>query len=63
MRDCIDVLVTPIISTVNLPLAEGVFLLCFKAADVSLLLKKSNLEEENMKNYRLVSDLFPLQDP
>ena len=57
VRDCIDVLVTPITSIVNLSLSEGVFPSCFKTAYVSPLLKKSNLDKENMKNYRPVSNL------
>ena len=57
LRDCIDVLVTPITSIVNLSLSEGVFPSCFETAYVSPLLKKSNPDKENMKNYRPVSNL------
>ena len=57
VRDCIDFLATPITLIVNLSLPEGVFPSCFKTAYVSPLLKKSNLDKENMKNYRPVSNL------
>ena len=57
LRDCTVVLVTPITSIVNLSLCEGAFPLCFKTAYVSPLLKKSNLDKENMKNYQPVSNL------
>ena len=40
VKDCIDVLVTPIVSIVNLSLSEGCFLTHFKSALVSPLLKK-----------------------
>ena len=57
VRDCTDALVRPITSIVNLSLAEGIFPSSFKPAYVSPLLKKSNLDKENMKNYRPVSNL------
>lgn len=57
LKDCIDILVTPITSIVNLSLLEGVFPACFKTAHVSPLLKKSTLDTENMRNYRPVSNL------
>ena len=57
VRDRVDVLVTPITSIVNLSLSEGVFPTYFKTAYVFPLLKKFNLDTENMKNYRPVSNL------
>ena len=57
LRDRIDVLVTSITSIVNLSLSEGAFPSCFKTAYVSPVLKKSNLDKENIKNYRPVSNL------
>ena len=44
VKDCIDVLVTPIVSIVNLSLSEGCFLTHFKSALVSPLLKKTHTQ-------------------
>ena len=57
VKDCIDVLVTPIVSIVNLSLSEGCFPTHFKSALVSPLLKKHTLNRDDMKNYRPVSNL------
>ena len=57
VKDCIDVLVTPIVSIVNLLLSEGCFLTHFKSALVSPLLKKPTLNRDDMKNYQPVSNL------
>ena len=57
VKDCIDVLVTPIVSIVNLSLSEGYFPSHFKSALVFPLLKKPTLNRDDMKNYRLVSNL------
>ncbi len=57
LKTCMDVLVTPITSIVNLSLAEGVFPASFKIAHVSPLLKKPTLAKDEMKNYRPVSNL------
>ena len=57
VKDCMDILVTPIVSIVNLPLSEGCFLSHFKSALVCPLLKKPTLNRDDMKNYRSVSDL------
>ena len=57
VKDCIDVLVTPIVSLVNLSLSEGCFPTHFKSALVSPLLKKPTLNRDDMKNYRPVSNL------
>ena len=55
VKDCIDVLVTPIVSIVNLSLSEGCFPTHFKSALVSPLLKKPTFNRDDMKNYRPVS--------
>ena len=55
VKDCIDVLVTPIVSIVKLSLSEGSFPTHFKSALVSPLLKKPTLNRDAMKNYRPVS--------
>ena len=57
VKDCIDVLVTLIVSIVNLSLSEGCFPKHFKSALVSPLLKKPTLNRDDMKNYRPVSNL------
>ena len=56
-KDCIDVLVTPIVSIVNLSLSAGCFPTHSKSSLVSPLLKKRTLNRDDMKNYRPVSNL------
>ena len=58
VKDCIDILITPITSMTNLSLIEGSFPPHFKSAHVSPLLKKPSLNKDSMKNYRPVSS-FP----
>ena len=57
VKDCIDVLVMPIVSIVNLSLSEGYFPTHLKSALVSPLLKKSTFNRDDIKNYRPVSNL------
>ena len=57
VKDCIDILVMPIVSIVNLSLSEGCFLSHFKSALVSPLLKKPTANRDDMNNYRPVSNL------
>lgn len=57
LKTCIDVLVTPITSIINLSLSNGIFPPTFKTAHVSPLLKKPSLSRDDMKNYRPVSNL------
>ena len=57
VKSCIDILITPITSIVNLSLLEGTFPALFKTAHVSPLLKKPTLSKDEMKNYRPVSNL------
>ena len=57
LKDCIDILITPITSIINLSLTEGSFPLHFKSAHVSPLLKKPSLNKDSMKNYQPVSNL------
>ena len=52
VKDCFDILVTPIAAIVNLSLSEGCFPSHFKSALVSPLLKKPTLNKDNLKNYR-----------
>ena len=65
VKDCIDILITPITSKINLSLIEGSFSSQFKSAHVSLprpLLKKSSLNNDSMNGYRPVSHLSFLSE-
>ena len=57
VKDCIDVLVTPITSIVKLSLSGGFFPSYFNFPLVSPLLKKTNLDKDNPKNCCSVSNL------
>ena len=57
MKDCIEVLVTPITSIVNLLLSKGSFPSHLKSALVFPLLKKPTFDKDNMKYYWPVSNL------
>ena len=57
VEDCIDILITPITSIINLLLTEGTFPSHFKSAHVYPLLKKPSLNKDSMKNYHTVSNL------
>ena len=56
IKDCADVLITPIANIVNVSLSNG-FLVMMKSAKVTPLIKKPNLQRNNMKNYRPISNL------
>ena len=56
VKDCIDILITPITSIINILLTEGSFPSHFKSAHASPLLKKRSLNKGSMKNYRPVSN-------
>ena len=57
LKECIDVIITPITQMVNLSLHTGVFPDTMKVAHVKPLLKKHGLDNNNLKNYRPVSNL------
>ena len=57
VKECADILVTPITNIINYSLTEGSFPNCFKTAYVTPLLKKPNLDRNLLKNYRPVSNL------
>ena len=57
VKDCIDLLNTPITSIINLSLTEGSSPSHFKSAHVSPLLKKPSRNKDSMKNYQPVSNL------
>ena len=54
VKYCIDILITPITSLINLSLTEGSFPSHLKCANISPLLKKPSLNKDNMANYRPV---------
>ena len=57
VKECADILVTPITNIINYSLREGSFPNCFKTAYVTPLLKKPNLDRNLLQNYRPVSNL------
>jgi hypothetical protein len=57
LLQCSSILVPTITNIINLSLATGVFPQQFKTCSVHPLLKKSNLDRENLSNYRPVSHL------
>ena len=57
LKNCVDICVTPITSTIYLSFTEGYFPSHFKSALVSPILKKPSLDKDSMKNYRPVSNL------
>ena len=57
VKDCADILITPITNIINYSLKEGSFPNCFKIAYVTPLLKKPSLDRNLLKNYRPVSNL------
>ena len=57
VKDCSDILITPITNIINYSLKEGSFPNCFKIAYVTPLLKKPSLDRNLLKTYRPVSNL------
>ena len=57
VKECADILTTPITKIVNYSITEGSFPNCFKMAYVTPLQKKPSLDRNIHKNYRLVSNL------
>jgi Reverse transcriptase (RNA-dependent DNA polymerase)/Endonuclease-reverse transcriptase len=57
IKHCIDVLLPPITTLINLSLAEGIFPTSFKNALVKPLLKKYSLPSEDLASYRPISNL------
>ena len=55
--DCIDILLPPIHDIINTSLSTGIVPEIFKSAIVKPLLKKPSLDQNNLKNYRPVSNL------
>ena len=57
VKECLDILITPITRLMNLSLSEGIFPQDFKTAIVTPLIKKQTLPKNNFKNFRPVSNL------
>ena len=57
VKECADILITPITKIVNYSITEGSFPNCFKMAYVTPLQKKPSLDRNILKNYRPVSNL------
>ena len=57
IKSCIDALLPPITTLLNLCLTEGSFPSSFKHAHVAPLLKKFNLPPDDLANYRPISNL------
>ena len=57
LKLCIDALLPPITTFINLSLSEGTFPTSFKNALVKPLLKKYNLPYEDLASYRPISNL------
>ena len=57
LKKCLSVLLPLITKIVNMSLTTGTFPECYKDAIIRPILKKSNMDPENMKNYRPVSNL------
>ena len=57
LKSCLDVLIKPITSIVNMSLSEGSFPSAFKHALVKPLLKKHNLPQDELSSYRPISNL------
>ena len=57
LKSCLDALLTPITTLINLSLTEGSFPASFKHAIVKPLLKKYNLPLDDLSSYRPISNL------
>src|SRR6218665_2862367 len=57
LKECASVLLPVITQIINLSLSTGNFPLAFKHSLVTPLLKKANLDKENLSNYRPISNL------
>ena len=55
---CVDEVVPVVTHVVNESFLSGIFLSMFKTAIVKPLLKNPSLDQDDLKNYRLVSNLF-----
>ena len=56
LKNCLDILITPITDMINISMETSTFPKNFKEAHVRPLLKKTSLSKNKLKNYRSVSD-------
>ena len=57
LKNCLDILITPITDIINISMETSTFPQNFKEAHVRPLLKKTSLSKNELKNYRPVSSL------
>ena len=57
LKNCLDLLITSITDIINISMENSTFPQNFKEAHVRPLLKKTSLPKNELKNYRLVSNL------
>ena len=57
LKNCLDILITPITDIINISMGTSTFSQNFKEAHVRPLLKKTSLPKKKLKNYRPVSSL------
>ena len=57
LKNCLDILITPITEIINISMETSTFPQNFKEAHVRPLLKKTSLPKNELKNYRPVSNL------
>ena len=57
LKNCLDILISPITDKINISMGTSTFPQNFKEAHVRLLLKKTSLPKSELKNYRPVSKL------
>jgi hypothetical protein len=57
LKSCLDALLPPITTLLNLCLSENTFPSSFKLAMITPLLKKANLSPDDLANYRPISNL------
>ena len=57
LKNCLDILITPITDIINISMETSTFPQNFKEAHVRPLLKKKSLPKNELKNYRPVSNL------
>ena len=57
LKNCLDIIITPISDIINISMETSTFPQNFKEALVRPLLKKTSLSKNELKNYRPVSNL------
>ena len=57
LKNCLDIIITPITDIINISMETSTFPQNFKEAHVRPLLKKTSLSKNELKNYRPVSNL------